>query len=553
MKKILNADESKEKALETITEIARVVKATLGPGGNPIIIQQLGSAMDGTPLKPLITKDGVTVAENIRYRDPGKDSIAQAILQVAQNTVRQVGDGTTTAIVLAEAIYKAGYKHLSQGANGIQLYNGLKKVKDVIIDYLDSVKIPVKDQEIFNVARISANGDEQIAKIVHEAVLSVGEDGYISLEEGYSRETKLEKIPGAMYKQGWRSFGPHGALLVNDKARNMCELSNPAVLLYSGKLDSVDELGRAINRLMGATPEGNLTNVIPLLIVAHDYSDEVKNFVLQSRIQAKLPIAAIKSPFDGSPNARTEMLEDLAVLLGATVGAKGILELDKFKDEHFGCAGKVEISAEETVFFNGQGSDEAVLARVADLKQLKETRMHDFDRENLHIRIGKLLGGIAIIRVGGDTELEMREKKDRIEDALCAARVAITDGIVPGGGSTLYEFAKAIDLTAPGVGLEWVIMKEALQAPIRQIIANVGENPEVVLSHLKEDEGYDAAKKVACDMLKRGIIDPTKVTKAAVENAVSIAGLLLTTGGAIVADAGSKDGAPNPLAALGLT
>lgn len=548
MKRILNSEAARELSIRTIEEVAGIVKQTLGPGGNPITLQRMGNNPDGTPLKPLVTKDGVTVAESIRFKDPAKDTITQAILGVAQSTVSQAGDGTTTAIVLAEAIYKAGYKRVKQGANGIQLLNDLKAIKDKIITHINEIKEEVETPEhIFAVAKISCNGDEEVARVVTEAVTSVGEDGHIALEEGYSRETKLEIIQGAMYKQGWRSFGPHGALLVNDKTRNVAELSRPAVLLYAGKLDSLDEMGRLINRVMSADANGNLTNVIPFLIIAHDYSDEVKNFIIQNRVHQKLPIAAIKSPFDGSPNARTEMLEDLAVLVGATVAAKGILELDKVTDEHLGCAEKVEISAEETVIFSGLGDADDILARVDALKTLKETRMHDFDKENLSIRIGKLTGGIAIVRVGGDSELEMLEKKDRIEDALCAARVAIQDGVVPGGGFTLYNYAmnhlgNATDAEA--------IMQEALKAPIKQIIANVGENPDVVLSHLKPGQGYDARAKKACDLLEAEIVDPAKVTKSALENAVSIAGLLLTTGGAIVMDSATGDGAPNPLAGM---
>lgn len=548
MKQILDSNSSKKIALETIRSIAQVVTKTLGPGGNPIIIQREGSEMDGSPRKPLITKDGVTVAESIRFRDPAKDTIAQAILQVAQNTVNQAGDGTTTAIALAEAIYSAGYSHINQGGNGIQLFNALKAIKDDILKHIDATKLAIKDQGILDVARISANGDNEIAKIVYEALTSVGEDGHVDLREGYSRETSLEITQGAVYKQGWRGFGPHGVLLVNDKARNVCELTNAAVLLYADKLDSVDALGRLINRIMEATPEGALTNVIPFMIVAHEFSDEVRNFIIQNRVQQQLPIAAIKSPFDGSPNARTEMLEDLAVLLGAKVGARGILELDNITDEHLGCAGKVEVSAQETVFFDGQGTEESVLRRVEDLKTQKETVMHDFDQENLRIRIGKLVGGIAVVRVGGDTELEMLEKKDRIEDALCAARVAIDDGIVPGGGYVLYQYAKnmvAVDAASK-------IMKEALQAPIKKIIENTGENAEVILSHLEPGQGYDARNKCTGDLIKMGIVDPAKVTKSALENAVSIAGLLLTTGGAVVVDVPSKDGLPNPLAGLGM-
>lgn len=549
MKRLISSEESKEIAKETISEIAGQVKETLGPGGKPIILQRMGKSPDGSSLKPLITKDGVTVAEAIGFRDNAKEAISQAILQVAQNTVNQAGDGTTTAIVLAEAIYEAGYKHIKQGENGIQLYNALKDIKDALIDEINLKKINIEDEFILDVATISSNGDYDIAKIVYEAVTSVGEDGHIALEDGYSKDTTLEFVDGAMYRQGWSQFGPHGFNFVNDKSRNVCEMTDPAILLYAGKLERVDELGEFINRLMGANAAHQLTDIVPFLIIAHDYSDEVKDFIIKARIQQQLPIAAIKSPFDGSPNARTEMLEDIAVLVGATVGARGILELKEMDPEkHLGSAAKVEIQTRDTVIYNGYGDSDNILERVEDLKRFRETAMHEFDKENVSLRIGKLTGGIAVVRVGGDTEIEMLEKKDRIEDALCAAKVAIQDGILPGGGLTFYELSKKVDDS----GVAGKIMKEALTRPIKQIITNVGENPEVILSHMEPGQGYDARdKKIVGSMLDAGIIDPAKVTKSALENAVSIAGLLLTTGGAVVVDK-LPDGAPNPLAMMGL-
>jgi chaperonin GroEL len=544
---IVSSDALKKEALETLSEIAAIVCRTLGPGGNPIILQRLGQNPDGSTLNPLITKDGVSVAEAIQFRSPLKATIAQTILQVAQNTVKEGGDGTTTSVLLAEAIYKAGFKYIEQGSNGIQLYNDLKKVKDTVIGYIDTIKIPVEGDGIKDVARISANGDEEIANVVYEAIMAAGEDGYVSLEEGYTRKTTLETVDGAVYKQGWRGFGPFGTLMVSNKAKNLCELDNPAVLLYAGKLESVHDMTEFINKVMGADASGMLNNLVPLLIIANDYSDDLKNFLVQNRVQQKLPIAAIKSPFDGSPNARTEMLEDMAALLGATVAAKGILELKDIKDEHLGCAERIEIGPEETAIFNGQGSPERIMSRIDDLKTYMETaNLAQFDKDNVRLRIGKLSGGIAIVRVGGDSELEMKERKDRIEDALCAAKAAIKDGIVPGGGYTLYRISKLLNSTT----VAETIMKEALQQPIKQIIQNVGESSDVVLALMPENQGYDARNKEYKDLLLNGIVDPAKVTKSALENAVSIAGLLLTTGGALVSDAESKDGMANPFAAM---
>jgi len=547
-KKILNDFNTKEVAYGTINKMVDLVANTLGPGGLPVIIQRQGNNPDGTPMGPLITKDGVTVCESISFSDPDKNTIAQAVLQVAKNTVEVAGDGTSTALLLAQAIFSAGYQHVVRGNNGIQLYNELKNIKNGILKQLDKMKIELNESDIQRVAKIAANGDEQIAKIVSEAILSVGEDGHIAIEESMSRETVLTKIEGAVYKQGWRQWGPHGMLLVNNKAKNTCELQSPAILLYAGKLEDVHKFRKFVVRLMDGDPEtGHLNNIIPLLIVAYDYSDEVKDFIVRSKTQIKMPVAAIKAPFDGSPNARTQMLEDMAVLLGGQVTARGIIDLDDVTDEHLGCADKIEISPDQTVIYNGQGSEEDIIARVNDLKtMLSQERLSKFDASNIRVRIGKLVDGIAVIHAGGDSELEMKERFDRIEDAVCAARVAIEEGIVEGGGLALYKISQNLKGKTLGVN----IMREALEAPIKKIIENVGENSDVILSHMPKDSGYNAVKKEYCNMVETGIIDPVKVTKSALENAVSIAGLLLTTGGAVVMDNKLADGAPNPLAQL---
>ena len=546
MKQILNSTQSRKIAAETIKAIASIVKTTLGPGGNPIIIQRTGQNPDGTTQSPLITKDGVSVAEAITLKNHANNTIAQAILQVAQNTVKEAGDGTTTAIVLAEAIFNAGLKYIEQGTNGIELYEDLKKESNRILAYIDSISKKVELNDVFNVAKISANGDEEIANIVFEAVSSVGEDGHIALEEGYARDTVLNKIDGAVYKKGWRSFGAYGAHFVNNQAKNTCDLESPAILLYNGKIADIHELGEFIKKLMGADEKGQLSNIVPLLIVANDFSDEVMGFVAQNRVQGKIPIAAIKTPFDGSPNGRTQTLQDLGVLLGAEVGSRGVIEIAQMTEEHLGGADKVEVSSEETVFYNGYGESEDIINRVEDLRKQRDEALYDFDVENLRIRIGKLTGGIAVVRVGGSSELEMLEKKDRIEDALCAARVAISEGIIPGGGSVFYQVSKNLS----DVPLASKILREALVAPIKQLIINTGKNPDVILSHLPANQGYNARSKEYCDLLEAGIIDPAKVVKSALENAISIAGLLLTTGGAIVLDQETSEGASNPLAKM---
>lgn len=549
--KVINSANTKRMSKLAISIIAEAVKQTLGPGGNPFIIQREGNNPDGTALGPLITKDGVTVAEHVKLRDPAMNTIVQTIMQVAQKTVQEGGDGTTTSVVLAEAIYNAGIKFAEQGNNSIALYEDLQRVKNEIIDFLDSIKIPVKDEDVISVAKISSNGDDEIARIVYEAIKAVGEDGYIKVEDGYSRDTVLDIIEGAMYQRGWRDFAPNGSLLVNDTARNICELPNVAVLTYADKLDSMTDFQDLLGRLWGYNEERNTyDNVVPFLIVAHDFSDDLKNRILQIRTVGKLPIAAIKSPADGSPNARTDMLEDLAAMLGGQVSSRGILELKDVTDENLGYAKLVEIGPNETVFYEGGGDKANIKRRIQDLNTLLETgTLHPWDQDNVRLRKGKLSQGVAVIKAGGKSELEMREKKDRIEDALCAAKVAVQEGVLPGGGWTLYRIAKDLEAKGRNSPADMILI-EALQAPIRQIILNAGENPDVVLTKMPEDKGYDARKKVYVNLIEAGIIDPVKVTKSALENAISIAGLLLTTGGALINDQVPEDGKANPFAAM---
>lgn len=551
-KKVISSDLLRNIATSAIGLIATPVKRTLGPRGNPIIIQMEGKNPDGSDRDPVITKDGVTVAENTKFRDPALNTIAQTIIQVAKKTVDQGGDGTTTSVVLAEAIYKEGLKHIERGSNSIDLYKNLQKIKDEALAYIDSIKKPVvTDEQLRNVAMISSNGDEEISDLVVEAIKAAGEHGYIELEDGRSKDSELQVIEGAFYKSGWRKFGPNGSLLVNDKSRNVCEFEESAILLYAGKMDSVHDLSDFINRFMKFDERlGHLTEVNPLVIVAYDYSDEVRDFILQQRHQAKLPIAAIKAPRDGSPNHATEMLHDMAALMGATVTARGLIPLESATDEHLGYAKKVTIGQEETVFYEGGGSKEDIKSRLEELETLlNQGALDPWDAQNVRLRKGKLSNGIVIMRVGGVTDAEIKEKKDRAEDALCAAKVARQDGIVAGGGVALYNFGK----TLTGEDSASRIMSQALQAPIRQIIENSGKSPDIILTTLSQQQnanGYDVRGENFVIVEEQGIVDPAIVTKSALQNAVSIAGLLLTTGGALVSDMESQDGQANPLAAM---
>lgn len=340
--------------------------------------------------------------------------------------------------------------------------------------------------------------------------------------------------------------------MVTDKGRDECVLEQDgvAILLYNGRIDDLKELTDFMKEFFGLeeNKEINLDTLNhPLLIIANDFSDEAKNFILQNRVQMQLPIAAIKTPFDGSPNSRTGILDDLAALTGGTVAAKGIIPIKTLSSEQLGMANKVVIGAQETVFYGSQGEEEGVIARIDDLKKLIEESIIEYDKTNYRIRLGKLTRGIATVRVGGSSELEIQEKKDRIEDALCAAKVALQDGIIPGGGSVLYKISEELD----GDTDAEKILKEALKAPFEQLIYNIGLVPlEVMLKMPESMEGYNVrTREYVSDMIADGIIDPAKATKSAIENAVSIAGLLLTTGGMVVNDDDSKE-TPNPFAAL---
>ena len=373
----------------------------------------------------------------------------------------------------------------------------------------------------------------------------VGEDGYIKLEDGFSRETTLEIIDGSMYLSGYTSFGPLGKHLVTDKSRDVCELEDPAIILYSGKIDDAAYVDQFMKLVMGK----DLKNRTPMLIIAHEFSDDVKEFILKQKLQVGIPIAAIRSISDGSSNSRTEIMQDLAAATGATPGAKGILSLDEMNLDHMGGAGRVEIYAKEVVMYKGLGDEKEIIARVDDLKILLSNTVHEFDKENLRARIAKLVGGVGIIKVGGSSDTEIAERKDRAEDALCSAKAAIKDGIIPGGGYTLYSIARKLK----GDDIATKILRQALQEPIKKIIENSGQVPEAVLAVLPPNKGYDIINKKAVDLMKVGIVDAALVAKSAVINAVSVAGLLLTTGGAIVEEdvkQGLQEGQFNPLSML---
>lgn len=544
-KVIVSKQEARAKGSEVIKEVANIVKVTLGPRGLPILVQQNGQNPDGTSKLPISTKDGVTVAESLSFEDNVKQTIAQSVISVAQNSVKASGDGTTSSIVLAEALFRAGSKYLSHDTSeGLQIYEALKTRVEHICELIKEETIQVTDEAaIRNVALISSNGDELIADMVTQAVMKVGEFGHIKIEQGFSRETTLELVDGAQYLQGWKKSSPQGMLMVNDKARDVCAMDNAGVLLYAGKLTDQAEVDKLLKSLMGE----QLEEAFPLLIVAYDFGDDAKNYLLQLRVQTHINLAFIKAPADGSPNARTQILEDLAVLLGGQVMSKGIKPLDTITDEHLGSAELIEIFPETIVFTGGAGDPDEVTQRVADLNKLIEHAMHEFDQENLRFRIGKLLGSIAIVRVGGDSELEQIERLHRMEDALCAAKTAIKTGIVEGAGMTLFRISKKLkeDTIADK------ILKEALKAPAKQIITNSGESADVILAQCPRGKGYNSRIKKYQNLKEQGIIDPAGVVTNALINAVSVAGMLTVMGGMVCnTNAKMQDGMPNPFAGL---
>lgn len=515
-----------------------------------------------TPIYKITELKGYEYGDKILDIKVKSEKVPMQCIKVSNKDQLYFTDGfvtthnTSTSIVLAESIYKAGLKYVEQGENNIQLYSALQNLTEEIIEIIDKdIKQKIDSEEALkNVAKISANGDEEIAKIVVDAINASGEDGYVALEESSSRDTHLEVVEGAVYKMGWRQFAPNGSLQVTDKARNVAEYEKAAICIYGGKLDDVHKVADFINRVMKFDENRNeLTDIFPVVFVALDYSDEVKQMILKQKMLAKLPVSAVKIAGDGSPNHRTQMLHDLAVITGATVGARSLLDFEDMNEEHLGGVDKITIEPDQTIFFGGAGDKEEIKNRIDELNTLLDTtNMSPFDQDNVRLRKGKLSGGVAIVKVGGTSELEMKEKKDRIEDALCAAKVAVKDGIVPGGGKTLLNISNAL----PTDTVAKKILKNALQEPFKQIIRNIGEIPEVALMQLKGKDltiGYDASKREVVDLLEAGIVDPAIVTKSALRNAVSISGLLLTTGGALIRDDSDQnltDGAPNPLAAL---
>ena len=526
MAKVIKFNEDARKALEVgVDTLADAVKITLGPKGRNVVLDK-GYGI------PTITNDGVTIAKEIELKDPIENLGAQIVKEVATKSNDVAGDGTTTATVLAQALIKEGLKMVASGANPVFIRKGMEKAsKKVIEELVKRAKKIESNSEIAQVGAISAS-DKEIGELIAQAMAKVGESGVITVEEAKSLDTTLEVVEGMQFDNGYLS--PY---MVSDSERMVVELDNPFVLITDKKISSMKELLPILEKTveMGR----------PMLIIAEDVEGEALATLVVNKLRGTLNIAAVKAPAFG--DRRKAMLEDIAILTGGEVISeeKGI-KLETADIDFLGQAKKVRITKDNTVIVDGLGTKENIAVRVGQIKNAIEETTSDYDREKLQERLAKLSGGVAVIKVGAATETEMKEKKLRIEDALNATKAAVEEGIVPGGGTILVQIAKAIeDFKLEGEeGLGVDIVKKALYAPMRQIALNAGLDAGVVIEKVKNSEegiGFDAAKEEYVDMVKAGIIDPTKVTRSAIQNAISVSSVLLTTE---VAVANEKEESP---------
>lgn len=526
LKIVTLGSEAKEKLIEGVNILADAVKSTLGPKGKNVVIQkQYGP--------PLITKDGVTVAKEIELRDNLQNMGSRMVKEVASKTADLAGDGTTTATVLAQSIIKEGMKFVATGMNPMDLKRGIDKAVLEIINELNKVSIPcTTEKELLQVASISANSDELIGKLVAEAVTKVGKDGVVTVENGKGLHDELEMVEGMQFDRGYLS--PY---FVTNSEKQLAVLENPYILLCDGKVSKVQDYVHVLDEVVR---EGR-----SLLIIAEDVEGEALATLVVNTIRGNIKACAVKAP--GFGDRRKHILQDIAILTGGSLVSPDLgLTLDKVTLLDLGQASKVEVGKENTVIVSGGGDSKKIKDRISYILSSMDDVTAEYDKEKLKERAAKLSGGVAVIKVGASTEIEMKEKKDRIDDALSAARAAVESGIVPGGGIALIKTkdilknlkGKNSDQTA---GIQ--LIYRAVEEPFRQIIINAGEIPEVVLSKVENQEfnfGYDAASGEFGNMIELGIIDPTKVVKTSLQNAASVAGLLLTTECSITFDEDKK-------------
>jgi chaperonin GroEL len=512
-KQIIYGEQSRQAILRGVNQLAEAVKVTLGPKGRNVVLdKKFGS--------PTITKDGVTVAKEIDLKDPLENMGAQMVREVASKTSDTAGDGTTTATVLAQAIYREGAKNVVAGANPMELKRGIEKAVEAVVDNIKKMKRDVKGNMIAQVGTISANGDETIGSIIAQAMEKVGKDGVITVEEAKTLETTLDVVEGMQFDRGYLS--PY---FVTDAERMEVVLENPVVLIHEKKISSMKDLLPVLEQVarMGR----------PLLIIAEDVEGEALATLVVNKLRGTLQAAAVKAP--GFGDRRKAMLEDIAILTGGRAITEDLgIKLENIKMEDLGKAKKITIDKDNTTIVEGSGTPQAIEGRVKQIRAQVEDTTSDYDREKLQERLAKLVGGVAVIKVGAATETEMKEKKARVEDAMHATKAAVEEGIVPGGGVALLRGAKALDgLKLEGdqkVGLE--IVRRAIEEPMRHIATNAGHEGSIIVAKVKEmkqDEGFNAATETFEDLVKAGVIDPVKVVRNALQNAASIASLLLTT------------------------
>ncbi|MCL1499724.1 chaperonin GroL [Xanthomonas nasturtii] len=525
-KDIRFGEDARTRMVRGVNVLANAVKATLGPKGRNVVLEKSFGA-------PTITKDGVSVAKEIELADKFENMGAQMVKEVASKTNDNAGDGTTTATVLAQALIREGAKAVAAGMNPMDLKRGIDQaVKAAVIELKNISKPTTDDKAIAQVGTISANSDESIGNIIAEAMQKVGKEGVITVEEGSGLENELDVVEGMQFDRGYLS--PY---FINNQQSQSADLDDPFILLHDKKISNVRDL---LPVLEGVAKAGK-----PLLIVAEEVEGEALATLVVNTIRGIVKVVAVKAP--GFGDRRKAMLEDMAVLTGGTVISEEVgLALEKATIKDLGRAKKVQVSKENTTIIDGAGDSAAIEARVGQIKTQIEDTSSDYDREKLQERVAKLAGGVAVIKVGASTEIEMKEKKARVEDALHATRAAVEEGVVPGGGVALVRALVAVgNLTGANEdqthGIQ--IALRAMEAPLREIVANAGEEPSVILNKVKEgtgNYGYNAANGEFGDMVEFGILDPTKVTRSALQNAASIAGLMITTE-AMVADAPKKD------------
>jgi len=520
-------DDVRQKMVAGVNVLANAVKVTLGPKGRNVVLERSFGA-------PTITKDGVSVAKEIELKDKFENMGAQMVKEVASKTSDIAGDGTTTATVLAQAIIREGMKSVAAGMNPMDLKRGIDKaVAAAIADLKTQSKPCTTSKEIAQVGSISANSDETIGKIIADAMDKVGKEGVITVEDGSGLESELDVVEGMQFDRGYLS--PY---FINNQERQIALLDNPFVLLHDKKISNIRDL---LPTLEQVAKSGR-----PLLIIAEDVDGEALATLVVNNIRGILKTTAVKAP--GFGDRRKAMLEDIAMLTGGTVIAEEVgLKLENVTLENLGQAKRIEVGKENTIIIDGAGNETNIKSRIAQIKTQIEEATSDYDREKLQERVAKLAGGVAVIKVGATTEIEMKEKKARVEDALHATRAAVEEGIVAGGGVALIRARAAIakvkgDNHDQDAGVKIVL--RAVEEPLRQIVQNAGVEPSVVVNNVeagKGNYGYNAANETYGDMIEMGILDPTKVTRSALQNAASVAGLMLTTD-CMVAEHPKEDG-----------